>query len=439
MKIRLLLKTLGACSLLLAALTNLGAAQAAAAPPQAAAAAQGACGNLPACYEATDFAVAIIDFRMSAVSGLKVMDVTLRFQNKTAQRLVLGYADGSAMAMDDQGNRFGLNGYAGANAVRGIGKVVNNQIDPKFQLQSGAVGDAMLELIWREGGVAGVNYSLDLTVREISPLEGNQYQLGGEFPLEFKGLTSGMFGNGPAGASATASGTPAVATGGSAYAAPAAGGAAATGVVATASGLAGGGAAGGLPPCPPGGSGVANATSTMNTLAGSLGSQNTQQTVTSGSTQATSAIGTATSAVGNLRTLFGKKKAAAQPANVAAAGQPCAPATAAATATPSVLGGSTAASGLAGGVATGAAQPAAGSAPAANNRWGLRPTTPVAANPAPGAAKGAASPATPAARPVAAKATLPAAKPAAQAAKPAAKPAAKKKPAATTTTATTTK
>src|SRR5262249_43228412 len=65
-----------------------------------------ACGNQPLCYDTPDFAVAVVDFRMSMSRGAKVMDATLRFVNKTNQPLILGYLDGSAMGLDDQGNRY---------------------------------------------------------------------------------------------------------------------------------------------------------------------------------------------------------------------------------------------------------------------------------------------------------------------------------------------
>src|SRR5262249_55404431 len=73
-----------------------------AAPPQPQAAQansafQSACGNQPMCYDAPDFAVAVVDFRMSMASGYKLMGATLRFVNKTSQLLILGYLDGSAV------------------------------------------------------------------------------------------------------------------------------------------------------------------------------------------------------------------------------------------------------------------------------------------------------------------------------------------------------
>ena len=115
---------------------------------QASSAFQSACGNQPMCYDAPDFAVAVVDFRMSMASGYKLMDATLRFVNKTSQPLILGYLDGSAVALDDQGNRYVPYGNRG---LAGIGLVNGATADPKFVLQPGSAGDARWELLWRPG------------------------------------------------------------------------------------------------------------------------------------------------------------------------------------------------------------------------------------------------------------------------------------------------
>ncbi len=82
-----------------------------AAPPaaqaQGSSAFQSACGNQPLCYDTPNFAAAVVDFRMSVKNGVKVMDATVRFVNKSNQPLILGYVDNSAVGLDDQGNRYG--------------------------------------------------------------------------------------------------------------------------------------------------------------------------------------------------------------------------------------------------------------------------------------------------------------------------------------------
>ncbi len=148
------------------------------------------CGNQQLCQEAADFAATITSFRTSTNhSNYKIIDTTVRFQNKTNQPLVLGYVNQSGIATDDRGNR---SVPWGPNAYRGIGLVAGANFDPKFTIRAGGWADAQFELVlqgWPP--VVGFNYVLDLTVAEINTFEGNQHTLGGEFPLHFQGLANG--------------------------------------------------------------------------------------------------------------------------------------------------------------------------------------------------------------------------------------------------------
>jgi hypothetical protein len=166
-------------------------AQAPAAPAQAST----ICGNQPLCFEASDFAATITDFRTSLTGGYHLMDVTIRFTNKTNNLLIMGYANGSGTATDDRGNRYVL---WGGNALRGMGYVNGQQFDPKFQIRAGGYGDARFELLLQGNPqVLGFTFELDLTVNEINAFQGNQYTLGGEFPLIWKGLQNGAAGAAP--------------------------------------------------------------------------------------------------------------------------------------------------------------------------------------------------------------------------------------------------
>jgi hypothetical protein len=257
------------------------------------------------CYDAPDFAVAVVDFRMSMASGYKLMDATLRFVNKTNQPLILGYLDGSAVALDDQGNRYAPYGNRG---LAGIGLVNGATADPKFVLQPGGAGDARWELLWRPGpqDPIGSAFDLSMTIREVNTLVGGQHALGGEIPLRFQGLANGMTGSG-----VTAGAVPTV-------------GAAGVAGVPVASPMLAGGATG-LPPCGPSG----NAAGTLNALAGAANSAGGQQAANATNT----ATNTASNAMGQfagLKSLFGKKNAAAPASSVAGAASciPAAPATA---------------------------------------------------------------------------------------------------------------
>ncbi len=151
------------------------------------------CANQPLCYETADFAATVIDFRTSVSGGYHIIDATVRIQNKTPNQLVLGYNNGSGAALDDQGVRYSV---GGGNALRGMGLVNGQSVDPKFSLRPGSYGDVRFELLGGGAQVYGLTYELDITVSEINVLEGNQHSLGGEFPLQFQGLANGVKGAG---------------------------------------------------------------------------------------------------------------------------------------------------------------------------------------------------------------------------------------------------
>ena len=153
------------------------------------------CGN-SLCYEANDFAATITSFRTSTQGYLKIIDIVMRFQNKTNAPITLGYVLNSGTATDDRGNRYGV---WGANGFRGIGQVYGNSFDPRFTLRPGGFGDSQFELAWNPGQtVYGLTFQVDLTVDEINTVEGNQHTLGGEFPLHFQGLANGAGAASPA-------------------------------------------------------------------------------------------------------------------------------------------------------------------------------------------------------------------------------------------------
>jgi hypothetical protein len=281
--------------------------QAQTAAPVASAAPSTFCGSQPLCYEANDFAATITDFRTSTSGYYKIIDVIVRFQNKTNHALILGYVAGSGTAMDDRGNRYAV---GGGNAFRGIGQVYGTTFDPKFNIRAGGFGDAQFELIWAPGQTAyGLTFELNLTVDEINTIEGGQHTLGEESPLHYRGLANGV--------SAAAPGQ-------------------ATAFLPQGQGV----ASQGLPPCGPAGT----------TLAGVTNSANGQVPAS-----ANAAVSNATAAISSLGALFGKKKAAAPAAPSAAAtstasAAPCAPAAAAggtstAAGTSTAMGTSTATAG----------------------------------------------------------------------------------------------
>jgi hypothetical protein len=310
------------------------------------------CANRPLCYEGNDFVATVTEFRTSTdPRGIKIIDAMMHFQNKSNQQISLGYVDGSGSAIDDMGNRLALNTYNGG--VRGMGIVAGNNVDPKFSLPPGGGGDARFELYWMPGGkLSGVNYEMELSIREMNRVEGNQWTLGDETLLHYQGLANGTgvaplsnvnsAGMGSAGMS---SGTGATSTVGSTVNAFTPGQANAS-VPSTQPMMAASGQ-----PCPPG----ARTPGTLANVANSAGAQNDT---------ANNAVNNASAAISNLGSIFArKKKPAAAPATANAAA-PCTP----------VVNANTKANAIGTTVAnTAVTQPASG-VPAASTNGVIQPT-----------------------------------------------------------------
>jgi hypothetical protein len=144
------------------------------------------CPGVQFCEEVNDFAVTITDFRASLNAPTKVLTATLRFRNKSDHPVTLGYIPGSGVGADERGNRYTANDAD----IRGIGIIGSRGVDDKFVLQPGQESDARFSYYWGAGrAIFGTTFEIELTVREIIPLENNQLKLGAESPLRFTGLT----------------------------------------------------------------------------------------------------------------------------------------------------------------------------------------------------------------------------------------------------------
>ncbi len=159
-------------------------------PGKPAAAGPSLCAGVAHCTEVKPFAATVTDFRTSTAGQTRVVTINMRFQNRTAGPLILGYVQGSGIVTDDRGNRYVV---AGQGAVRGIGEISNNRFDPKFTLQPGEASDARVEFLWtpQRGQIFGTTYGVELAVREIEALPSDQYQLGKEYALKLDGFTAG--------------------------------------------------------------------------------------------------------------------------------------------------------------------------------------------------------------------------------------------------------
>ena len=145
------------------------------------------CGGDTHCKAVTSFVARVSDFRNSTNGRTRIVTATVRFQNRTNHPLTLAYVQNSGIVTDDQGNRYVV---YGDNSVRGIGLVKSNTFDPKFTLQAGESSDARFEFVWspNRNDIFGTKFEVELSVREIEPLAGNQYRLGREHALRFAGF-----------------------------------------------------------------------------------------------------------------------------------------------------------------------------------------------------------------------------------------------------------
>ncbi len=163
------------------------------------------------CVETRSFVATVTTFRTSKEGSKRVLTATVRFENKTAKPLTIGYVSESGVALDNLGNRYLV---PGANAVRAIGEISGANFDPKFTVPPGEGGDARFELAWDAGKAkAGAAYELDLAIREITPIKDEQFKLGAEHALHFTELGQPAASPGAAVASAGAAPTATAAAG----------------------------------------------------------------------------------------------------------------------------------------------------------------------------------------------------------------------------------
>jgi hypothetical protein len=142
------------------------------------------------CSEVSTFVAQLTDFRTSVQGSNRYLIATVNFANKTDRPLIIGYVSGSGVGLDEHGNRYTI---SGSDKIRGIGEIRGNTFDSRFTLQPGERADARFELGWYAGKqIAGVQFALDLAVREIDAVTGNQFRLGREHSLRFTGLSNGV-------------------------------------------------------------------------------------------------------------------------------------------------------------------------------------------------------------------------------------------------------
>jgi len=145
------------------------------------------CDSSDACAETRSFVANVSNFRISKSGTQRLLTVTLTVRNTTAAPLTLGYVSDSAVAIDDNGNRYVVER---PQSVRGMGVIAGGNIDAKFALPPGEAGDARFELAWNAPDEEpGTAFELDLAIREIAAAGGDAYKLGAEHSVHFARLS----------------------------------------------------------------------------------------------------------------------------------------------------------------------------------------------------------------------------------------------------------
>lgn len=140
--------------------------------------------------ESSAFKAEVTSFQTAVAAGNTgnhYITATVHLQNKTKFPLILGASANAFNVTDDQGNRYA------AVSFRGIQPASNGSIDTKFVLDPESGSDMLVEFVWHQAPsvIFGVSFDMNMGIRELKKLEGNQYQLGAETPVHFTGLKTG--------------------------------------------------------------------------------------------------------------------------------------------------------------------------------------------------------------------------------------------------------
>jgi hypothetical protein len=186
------------------------AATAPAAPAQVPANQPDACANRIRCFDAGPFTAEILTATATREQGSRpwhTVSMNMRFTNKTAAPIILGYVVPSGVLIDDLGNRY--TPAVSPNDARGIGKVQARSADPQFVLRPGESRQATLGQVRVMRGtptatVIGSSYTFDVSIAELEVIyNGQQVRTVREHTLTFPGFAL----TGGAGATAAGAGS----------------------------------------------------------------------------------------------------------------------------------------------------------------------------------------------------------------------------------------
>lgn len=146
------------------------------------------CAGKSRCYAAGPFVAEVTRFSESKTAYDHLLNYTVRFQNTGTVPLVLAYVAGSAVALDDQGNRYLP---TSRDHIKGMGITQANRADPSFALRPGESRDATFQLYFRVGrAILGTSYTIDFAVEELEILPRSQIRTVREYTLGFRDLTA---------------------------------------------------------------------------------------------------------------------------------------------------------------------------------------------------------------------------------------------------------
>ncbi len=153
------------------------------------------CAPGSSCHDAGPFSVTLVQ-AAAAVSGKnRVVRISIRVKNHTAQPLALAYKAGTTAARDELGNAYAW-GRPGSHdgSAQGIGTVEGARIDPQFQLAPGASREAQLVVVGFDAAPkpAGRSYTVDTVLVELRGLSnGQQWQKVREYAVHLPGAAAG--------------------------------------------------------------------------------------------------------------------------------------------------------------------------------------------------------------------------------------------------------
>jgi len=148
-----------------------------------------ACAGKPRCYSEGPFLAEVTAFTGAQDPSYRRVQVQVRFQNLTAQPIVLGYVTDSAAVLDSCGQTYQVP-RGDSNAVRGIGLVDPQKADTRFVLGAGASGTAAFSAQRPStNSRLGPSYQFDAAIALLEVLPGQQVHTVREYALSVPTLS----------------------------------------------------------------------------------------------------------------------------------------------------------------------------------------------------------------------------------------------------------